>query len=117
MRLNPCRNRKCCKNIPFYLPHEWVTIAKTGKRTEPKYEVYQKNDIGFIDWKQLATLIMSNRNKDVEGNVANWRDIKWIRYEKSNPFVIKIKTDFDNNFLTIKVLPRKGRHFTTKVMK
>lgn len=104
------------KNVPVYLPHEWVTIARNAKKNYPKYEVFQKKDIAFFDWKILAKLIMINRNKDQDGNVVNWHHIKWIRYEKAFPFIMKIKTDFDEDFRTIMILPRRGRRISVPYM-
>lgn len=36
------------KNVPVYLSDEWVTIATRAKQNQPKYEVFQKNYIGFL---------------------------------------------------------------------
>ncbi|CAH1107035.1 unnamed protein product [Psylliodes chrysocephalus] len=104
------------KNVPVYLPHEWVSIAQRAKQNNPKYQVFQKADIGFLDWKTLAKLIMVNRNKDADGNVVNWHHIKWIRYEKESPFEMKIKTDLDEDFRSIMILPRRGRRVTVGSM-
>lgn len=104
------------KNTPVYLPHEWVTIAKKAKQNEPKYQVFQKTDIGFLDWKNLAKLVMVNRNKDENGNKINWHHIKWIRYEKQSPFIMKVKTNFDEEFRSISIIPRRGRRVTVTAM-
>ena len=110
------RIETAAKNVPVYLPHEWVTIARNAKKNDPKYEVFQKRDIPFFDWKILAKLIMVNRNKDEDGNVVNWHHIKWIRYEKAFPFIMKIKTDFDQDFRNIMILPRRGQRITVASM-
>lgn len=110
------RIETAAKNVPVYLPHGWATIAKNAKQNNPKYEVFQKKDILFLDWKALAKLIMVNRNKDEDGNVINWRHIKWIRYEKAKPFTMSVKTDFNEHFHTINILPRRGRRVTLSTM-
>ncbi|CAH1176648.1 unnamed protein product [Phaedon cochleariae] len=104
------------KNRPVYLPHEWMTIAKNAKQNEPKYQVFDKNQIGFLDWKALAKMIMVNRNKDENGDTLNWHHIKWIRYEKQSPLVMKVKTVFHEDFRSISVVPRRGRRVTINAM-
>lgn len=39
--------------------------------------------------------------------------MKWIRYENASPFVLKIKTHFDEDFHSITILPPRGHWVVT----
>lgn len=52
------------------------------------------NDI--YDLTKLGQLVMYNRTVNVNGDTVNWLKIKWLRFEKSKPFIMQYKYELQN---------------------
>lgn len=84
------------KNSPkIYTPSDWVDVITATKKTEPKFHVTVMQTNDFVSSSELLTLIV-NRKKDIDGVKFNWLNIRAIKYEKNNPFMLQILCDDDS---------------------
>ena len=52
---------------------------------------------------------LQNRKPNTNGGVLNWRQVKWLHYEKLSPYSLFYKTELDNlEYLEVK-LNKKGK--------
>lgn len=52
---------------------------------------------------------MSNTSKTLEGQVLNWRVVKWLRFEKEKPNLLQFKNEYWDESFQIVDTTRRGR--------
>lgn len=100
--LEPCHTHMECDSMHatieraseymkiFWL-NDWINVLRLANKKNPyKVNVMDHND--FLNYKGLKDKIMLNTNKDYEGNVVDWKDVKWLRFEKDKPNTFQYKT-------------------------
>lgn len=84
--------------------NDWIQIFKEARskrkqsqksknnKTEANdpYKVFEMKFANFKDSQTLASIIIKNRNKDVNGNTVSWLKIKCLKFDKSFPETIPI---------------------------
>lgn len=83
------------KHLSVYTVHEWENITKMARRNHP-YTTEQLSFSDFFDLRKLAVATITNTNKNTDGDTVNWFNIRFLRYEKENPYQISYKTSFDS---------------------
>ncbi|XP_071480067.1 uncharacterized protein [Diadema antillarum] len=90
------------RKVAVYHPNQWSTVVTMSRQKKP-YEVKQMSHEEFFDLKGLASEILPNTQRDVEGNKVQWMKLKHLRYEKASPLTIKFRYSFDDDFSELKV--------------
>lgn len=103
---------RAVKNVQVNVPSEWKTICQLARKTPKPYNVVTMNHESFIDWSMVA---QNNKNTaryaTTEGELVEWRKIKWFRYETDSSDTIYFKYIYnDPDLKQIKLLKmNRGR--------
>lgn len=101
---------KAKRHCKVYTTREWELIIAGARKTPRPYVVKRLFHRDFLDLKQMSQTIIRNRTKNIKGEVVNWLQIKWLRFEKHRPYVIQYKISLsDQDFEEIKVQVNSGR--------
>lgn len=79
------------RKIDIFIPDQWYTVARTAKLSNPPYTVKEMDYTKFLDFKSYSKQLITNRNKNVDGNIMRWLDVKWLQYKKDSPLYIYYK--------------------------
>lgn len=72
------------------------------------YQVHKVTHSDIYDLQELASLVMKNTKVNTLNEQVKWLHIKWLRFDKSKPFVIQYKYSLtDSEFLELNVLHGK----------
>lgn len=94
----------------IFVPNDWYNIIKLAKKTGKPYDVTHMHFDDVYDYKKLKDIIMTNVNKAESGDVLNWKEVKWLRFQKATPNLMLYKTNFwDAEFQVIRTTKRRGR--------
>ena len=85
-----------------------MLIKGARKRPHP-YHVTMLKHTDFVNIKDLASNMIKNRTKNTDGDVVNWLNIKWLRFEKLTPRTIKYKHRLSQGFRELAVSSERGR--------
>lgn len=80
---------------PVYVPSQWVMVVKGAKKQGVPYTTTEIGTENIIDLKKLASSIGNNYTIDENKTKINWSDIKCIKVDKENPFIIMYKTSYE----------------------
>lgn len=94
------RQKKNTENI--FCPQHWVNLIQRAKKSLPRFVVTQLSEKDFFSCSEQASLIV-NRKKTCENEKINWFTIRRIINNASDPFVLEIEIDGDNNTKTIDI--------------
>lgn len=102
------------RNVPVYTIHDWLNICRLARsnrrnKSSSSYYVEELKYADFMDLRSLGETIMKNRSVDENGQKVSWLKIKVMRYEKSNPSVIKFKYNYSDKEFKIIRVGGKGR--------
>ena len=93
-----------------YTTREWEFLIRGARKKTHPYEVKVLHHTDFLDIKDLARKIIKNRTKYTDGAVVNWMNIKWLRFEKTSPYIIQYNYDIQKEgFMEIVVQAVQGR--------
>ncbi|KAJ8967726.1 hypothetical protein NQ314_002672 [Rhamnusium bicolor] len=103
------------KHRKIYTTEEWALLMKWLEKNLARI-MYTLSHSDFYDLQTLASLIMINTKFNTKNEQVKWLKIKWLRFEKSKPFVIQYKYEVsDHIFLELNVLQaRKCKKKTNK---
>ena len=77
------------KHQAIYTPKELEILIRSCRRKPKPYSVTTMKHTDFVDVKLLATQIMKNTTKTTSGERVHWMNIKWLRFEKEEPNIVK----------------------------
>lgn len=83
------------KNQNIFSPDDWYHIIKTCKKKAP-FHLIQMTHQDFLSTKPLEQSII-NRKVTVTGLPVNWLKIRWIKLERSKPYLIQFKNDYEED--------------------
>ncbi|KAJ8938406.1 hypothetical protein NQ314_011512 [Rhamnusium bicolor] len=93
------------KHRKIYTTEEWALLIEMARKKPRPYNVDTLSHSDFYDLQTLASLIMINTKFNTKNEQVKWLKIKWLRFEKSKPFVIQYKYELsDDIFLELNVL-------------
>ncbi|XP_071480957.1 uncharacterized protein [Diadema antillarum] len=90
------------RGVTIHHPDQWIPVIQTA-RNRNRYEVTHMTKEDFLDLRQLTTPCVKYMKKDRAGNPVNWLKIRQIRVQRTDPSVIKIKYDFNEDFVEVRV--------------
>uniref|UniRef100_A0A1A9ZVC3 Uncharacterized protein n=1 Tax=Glossina pallidipes TaxID=7398 RepID=A0A1A9ZVC3_GLOPL len=79
----------------IFSPYDWYNVIKLSKKKAPFHTV-QMTHQDFFSTSTLENSI-NNRKVSVPGIPVNWLKMHWIKLEKSKPYLIQLKYDFNEN--------------------
>lgn len=77
------------KTDSIYVPEQWTEIITKSKVTKPSFEVIPLSTNHFLNPQEVINLV-SNRNKDTEGDIVNWSEVHKVIMKKDNKFHIEV---------------------------
>ena len=101
---------KAKRHSKVYNTREWELIIAGARKTPRPYTVKRLFHTDFLDLKEMSSTIIKNRTKNIKGEAVNWLLIKWLRFEKDQPFIIQYKTSLSaTDFDAVVVQVNRGR--------
>lgn len=94
------KQKKQTENI--FCPQNWANLIQRAKKNEPKFVVTQLSEADFVSTKQLENLIV-NRKKTKNNEKINWFTIRKIVNNVSEPFMIDLEIDGDDETKSIDI--------------
>lgn len=86
-------------------PHDCAKlICQYGKK--PMIVTEMETD-DFFDFAALLKDQLQNIKQNTEGGVLNWRNVKWLHYEKSSPSTLYYKNELNSEMFLEVNLVRK----------
>lgn len=85
------------RKIDIFVPDQWYTVARTAKLSKPSYIVREMDYTQFLDFKTYSKKLITNKNKNLDGNVMRWLDVKWLQFRKESPLIIYYKNQLSDN--------------------
>lgn len=96
------------KNRKIYTTEESALLIEMGRQKPRPYNVDTLTFPDFYDLQALASKIMTNSKLNTTGDQVKWLKIKWLRFEKSKPFVVQYKYELSEElFLEFNALKAK----------
>ncbi|XP_055705258.1 uncharacterized protein LOC129803000 [Phlebotomus papatasi] len=89
------------KNQTIFVPNQWYSLIRNAKKKEAPYEVEEMCMEDFLTFKIL--LEGANTTKNSKKENVPWLKIREIQVQKSNPFTLLYKTDFEQEANEIKL--------------
>ena len=81
---------------PIEHPHDWaILIRQTGKKNP--FLVTEMESEDFKSFSYLLKGPLQLRKINYSGEKLNCRELKWLHYEKTNPFTLFYKTSLDKS--------------------
>lgn len=79
-------SRKC---IQIFTPEDWIQVAKKAKTKKP-FVVVKVTTPEILSTKKLEDMIV-NRKKTDEGDPVKWLEMRWMRFEREEPWTLQFK--------------------------
>mgnify|MGYP007005565973 CR=1 FL=1 len=79
-------SRKC---IQIFTPEDWLQVVKKAKTKKP-FEVFKVNTSDILSTKKLEEMLV-NRKKTDAGEPVKWLEMRWMRYEREEPWTLQFK--------------------------
>ncbi|XP_072384010.1 uncharacterized protein [Diabrotica undecimpunctata] len=89
-------------------PEDWKQIARGARRKGDKpYLVHDLDQSDIKDFKKFVRDNLTIRKKDENGNAVLWQKMCWLRFRKSQPFIMEFKESFsDEGFRHLNLIKR-----------
>lgn len=102
------------KRTSIFSMNDWKNVAKRARssrhrKNAPPYEVYELKYNDIIDTKELAARLISNKTMAQDGKKVQWLKVKCLRYEKTNPGVIKFRYGYDGEYSILDMTKKTRR--------
>jgi len=99
---------KCVhRESKLHLPDDYVTIIAGARENPEPFNVTLFGRDDFLDFKLLAKSL-TVRTNTVRGEKISFMRIRWMRFDKQQPFIMKYRYSFDENESWKVVSHKKG---------
>lgn len=96
------------KHRKIFTTEEWGLLIEMARKKPRPYKVHKVCFSDFYDLQALASVVMQNTKVNTLQQQVKWLHIKWLRFDKSKPFIIQYKYSLaDKDFLELDVLQTK----------
>lgn len=96
------------KHKKIYTTREWSVLISAARIKPKPYYVNDMNFNDFYDLQKLADTMTPNTTLNINKEKVQWLKIKWMRFEKCDPFLIKYKYElYGEDFLVIDVADKR----------
>ena len=83
------------KIAAIFVPSEWVTTAKLARKNPEPYHVKRLSFSDFLTFKERRQQRFPRNIKDCHGKLVKWKNVRWLRYNKTNPDCIFSKYNLE----------------------
>ena len=90
-----CAIEKATKKAAIYVPSEWVKAAKLARKNPEPYHVKRLSFSDFLNFKERRQQRFPRNIKDCDGKLVKSKNVRWLRYNKTNPDCIFFKYDLE----------------------
>lgn len=98
------------KNKRIFTTREWALLISTSRRKPKPYNVTSMNYDDFYNFKDLEQEMIKNQKVNTLNESVQWLKIKWLRFQKSEPFIIQYKYELlEDEFMEINIHQKKIR--------
>lgn len=94
------------KNKKIYTTREWALLMSTARKKSYNVETLVHSD--FHDLKELCDTMLLNVTLNTDKEKVNWLKVKWLRFEKNDPYIIKYKYDLNGTFMEINIHQKRN---------
>ena len=77
------------------MPSKWVTAAKLARKYPEPYHVKSLSFSDFLNFKKQRQQRFPRKIKNCDGKLVKWKNVRWLRYNKTNPDFIFFKYDLE----------------------
>ncbi|CAG9760245.1 unnamed protein product [Ceutorhynchus assimilis] len=99
------------EHTKIFWPNDWLNVLRLANKKKP-YRVNIMTHSDFLDYKGLKDKIMIITKKSEEGENVNWKEIKWLRFQKDTPTSFQYRNEYWKDFKIVNVT-RLGRKSIT----
>ena len=92
----------------IYWPNDWVNVIKLAAKKRP-YKVKTLDHTSFTNYKELQQKTMIIKAQNPKGNTLNWKQVKWVRVDKSKPTTLLYKNEYWEEEFSSVITTSKGR--------
>lgn len=99
---------RASKHKKIYTTREWSVLISAARVKPKPYYVHDLTFNDFYDLQKLVDTMTPNTTVNTNKEKVQWLKIKWLRFEKENPFLIKYKYElYDEDFLVINTFDKR----------
>lgn len=103
------------KNKKVYTTREWALLIQMARSKPRPYIVSTNSYSDIYDFQSMSSGTFWNRNIESTCEKIKWLKVKWIRFEKSMPFIVQFKYNLsDEHFMKLNISP-KGKKNTQEI--
>ena len=100
---------KAYRHKSVYTTREWEMLIGCARKQKPHFVVHRRFHTDVHNLKTLAGFV-KNRSRNRAGELVQWLKIKWMRFEKSRPYIIQYKYSITSEvFMELDTSMRRGR--------
>lgn len=94
----------------IFIPTDWVNVIRLAKKGGQPYDVNILSYKDFFDYKTFKDSNYFFPSKSENGMDLNWKEVRWLRFQKANPDTLFFKNEFwEEEFESVNIKKRKGR--------
>lgn len=95
------------KNKKIYTTREWALPIQMARSKPRPFIVSTNNYSDFYDFQNMASGTFWNRNIESTCEKMKWLKVKWMRFQKSTPFIVQFKYNLsDEKFMELNISPK-----------
>lgn len=87
--------KRALKSGPIYVPSQWVPVIKLSKKNGKPFVMREMDTPDFLDFQKLTNEMGNNFSTDEDGESIAMKDIKIVMFEKKSPYILHVKTTYE----------------------
>lgn len=92
----------------IYWPNDWINVIKLAAKKRP-FKVKELDHTSFRNFKELQQKTMVIKSQNSIGNTLNWKQVKWVRIDKSMPNTLLYKNEYWEEEFSSVITTSRGR--------
>ena len=94
---------KFIKKRDMYAPCDYFSAVRNSKVSDPKYVVKEMEQHDFLNFKQLSSDTIINRNIDTDLSKVKWNKIHMFQYRKVEPRKVYFKYNYNDDWRAFEI--------------
>ena len=93
---------------PIEHPHDWAQLIRQTGKNKP-FSVTEMENNNFLNFSSVYKKQLKLRKVDSNGDIFQWKQVRWLRFYQNQPGVLFYKTTFgEEEFKSVR-FTRRGR--------
>lgn len=84
------------KHKKIYSTEEWGLLIQMSRKKPKPYDVKIQKFNDIFDLTSLGKVVMHNKTINTKGETVSWLKIKWLKFDKTKPFIIQYKYELQS---------------------